>query len=141
MCVREYTYAYAAVEVKSGEIDSLILPQANTTCMQIFLDEVGARHPNEKIVMIVDGASWHTSASLKPPENMRLAPLPAYAPELNPVEHIWDELREKFFHNKVFDSLNALEEQLVIALRVFEENAQTIKSIVSWNWIINALLI
>ena len=141
MCVREYTYAYAAVDVRSGEIDSLILPQANTACMQIFLDEVGLRHPNEKIVMIVDGASWHTSALLKPPENIRLLPLPPYAPELNPVEHIWDELREKFFHNKVFDSLNALEKQLVIALQIFEKNTEKVKSIVSWNWIINALLI
>jgi hypothetical protein len=37
-------------------------------------------------------------------------PLPAHAPELNPVEHLWDELREKFFNNLVFDSINALED-------------------------------
>lgn len=140
MCVREYTYAYAAVEITTGEMDSLILPQANSACMQIFLNEVSARHSNEKIVMVLDGASWHKSHALKVPGNMRLLPLPPYAPELNPVEHVWDELREKFFHNKVFDSLSALGNQLTAALRQAEKNPDQIKSIVAWSWIINALL-
>lgn len=141
MCVREYTYAYAAVEASSGEVDSLILPHANAQCMEIFLNEVSTRHPHEKIVMILDGASWHTSTSLRLPENIYLLSLPPYAPELNPMEHIWDELREKFFHNKVFNSMDALENQLIVALRHAEENPEKIKSIVAWEWIINALLI
>ena len=33
-----------------------------------------------------------------------------YAPELNPVKHLWDELREKCFHNLAFKSLSALED-------------------------------
>ncbi|BBJ23996.1 hypothetical protein W01_19230 [Candidatus Nitrotoga sp. AM1P] len=108
MLTHEYTYAYAAVEVKSGELDSLILPYVNTACMQLFLDEVGARHPSDKIVMVLDGTGWHASRLLKLPQSMKLLPLPPYAPELNPVEHVWDELREKHFHNRVFDSLDAL---------------------------------
>ena len=63
-----------------------------------------------------------------------------YAPELNPVEHVWDELREKYFHNRVFDSLDALEDQLEMALRIFESNAPMVKSIVAWKWIVIALL-
>jgi transposase len=31
---------------------------------------------------------------------MRLIFLPPYSPELNPVEHLWDEIREKWFPNK-----------------------------------------
>ena len=112
MLTREYTYAYGAVDVVSGELDSLILPHVNTGCMQLFLDEVSARHPERRIIMVLDGASWHRSKALKPPSNMQLLSLPPYAPELNPVEHIWDELREKFFHNKAFDSMDAVEDQL-----------------------------
>ena len=140
MLTHEYTYAYAAVEPLTGILDTLILPHVNTGCMQIFLDEVAARHPQDKIVMVLDGAGWHASESLKPPENMRLLPLPPYAPECNPVEHVWDELREKFFHNKVFDSLDALENQLELALKAYEDDRATIKSIVAWEWIVNALL-
>lgn len=46
MVTQEYTYAYAAACVSSGELDSLILPYVNGNCMQIFLDELAARHEN-----------------------------------------------------------------------------------------------
>ena len=140
MLTHEYTYAYAAVDVLSGELDSLILPHVNTSCMQLFLDEVGRRHPDRRIVMVLDGAGWHAGAQLRPPANIRLLSLPPYAPELNPVEHVWDELREKRFHNHVFDSLDALEDPLEMALRDFEQNPLLIRSIVAWPWIANALL-
>ena len=140
MLTHEYTYAYGAVDVVTGEFDSLILPHVNTDCTQIFLDEVAARHADKRIIMVLDGAGWHRSATLKVPANMRLLPLPPYAPELNPVEHIWDELREKYFHNRVFDSIAALEDQLTIGLVALEEDMMRVKSIVAWNWIINALL-
>lgn len=140
MCVREYTYAYAAVDVFTGEMDSLILPFANTDCMQLFLDEVACRHPQQNIVMVVDGASWHRAHALAVPENIRLLSLPPYAPELNPVEHLWDELREKFFHNRVFNSLSALEHHLAVSLLALENNHQQVRNIVSWQWIINSLL-
>jgi transposase len=136
----EYTYAYGAVDVLNGELDSLILPHVNTECMQIFLDEVGARHPMHRIILVLDGAGWHASTELKPPGNMKLLSLPPYAPELNPVEHLWDELREKHFHNKAFDSIDALEDQLQTGLLALENDMPQVKSIVAWDWIVNALL-
>lgn len=140
MLTHEYTYAYGAVDVVSGELDSLILPHVNTDCTQIFLDEVASRHADHHIIMVLDGAGWHRSAALKVPTNMRLLPLPPYAPELNPVEHLWDELREKYFHNKVFDSLDALENQLTVGLVALEQDRVRVQSIVAWAWIINALM-
>ena len=47
--------------------------------------------------MVVDGASSHVSKNLVIPENIRLLRLPPYAPELNPQEHVRDEVREKEF--------------------------------------------
>jgi len=109
--------------------------------MQIFLDEVATRHSKERIVMVTDGAGWHNTASLVIPENMRLVKLPPYSPELNPTEHIWDDLREKSFHNRVFSSIDALEQHLSTSLLNMELDNQRIHSIVAWPWIINALLI
>ena len=74
------------------------------------------------------------------PANIYLLPQPPYAPELNPVEHLWDELREKFFHNLAFDSMEALEDRLEFALKTMEQNQPAVKSIVHWPWIGNALL-
>ena len=140
MLTHEYTYAYGAVDALTGEFDSLILPHVNTACTQIFLDEVGRRHPNRKIVMVMDGAGWHRADSLVPPANMRLLLLPPYAPELNPVEHLWHELREKHFHNLAFDSLDALENQLESALLGLEQHRERVKSIVAWPWIVNSIM-
>ncbi len=139
MLTHEYTYAYAAVDVQHGVLDTLVLPHVNTDCMQVFLDEVARRHANEHVVMVLDGAGWHRSMALRAPANMRLLPLPPYAPELNPVEHLWDELREKYFHNRVFDSLDALEDHLVASLGATEQATDKVRSIVAWPWIIDAL--
>ena len=140
MVTQEYTYAYAAVSGADGELDTLILPHVNGDCMQLFLDEVAARHPDDRIVMVLDGAGWHQSQELAPPVNLRLFKLPPYSPELNPVEHLGDELREKSFHNLVFDSLDALEGHLESALREMENDITRVQSIVAWPWIIKALL-
>ena len=140
MLTHEYTYAYAAVEPLSGAMDTLILPQVNTHCMQIFLDEVAQRHPENRIVMGLDGAGWHSSKQLIAAPNMRLLSLPPYAPVLNPVEHIWDELWEKCFHNKAFHSIDALEDDLAVGLLAMESAPAVIKSIAAWPWIIDVLL-
>ncbi len=70
---------------------------------------------------------------------LRLLFLPPYSPELNPQEHIWDELREKYFHNRAFESLEALEDPRVIGLRALESNHERVKSITGWKYIINAI--
>jgi len=139
MVTQEYTYAYAAVSI-DGELDTLILPHTNSECMQVFIDEVASRHPEDRIIMILDGAGWHTSGLLTVPDNMRLISLPPYSPELNPTEHLWDELREKSFHNRVFNSIDALEGHLEASLRDLEADRVRVHSLVAWPWIINSLL-
>lgn len=139
MVTQEYTYSYAALSPADGVMDSLVLPHVNGVCMGMFLDEIASRHPAERIVMILDGAGWHKNQQIPLPANIRLMFLPPYSPELNPVEHLWDDLREKFFHNRVFDSIDALEDQLVDALLAYENDPARIRSITAWEWIINAL--
>ncbi len=137
MLTYQYTYAYGAVSPLDGKFDSLVLPLVNTECMQLFITEIGKRYPEENIVMVVDGAGWHKSKAFALPENLRLYFLPPYSPELNPQEHIWDELREKYFHNQAFDSMDALEEQLLKGLSQLEQSPQAVKSIAGWDWILN----
>lgn len=139
MLTQQYTYAYGAVSPLDGRFDSLILPWVNGDCMQLFMDEIAARYPHENIVMVMNGAGWHKSKAMKLAENMRILFLPPYSPELNPQEHVWDELREKFFHNRAFDSLDALEMHLESALKRLESDQETMHSITGWDWIINAV--
>jgi transposase len=138
MLTREYTYAYGAVSPVDGAFDSLILPYANTECMPLFLDEIAERYPDENLIMVIDGAAWHKAKALQLPDNLKFHYLSPYSPELNPQEHLWDELREKFFHNQAFESMDTLEAHLVEGLLSLENDPQRVHSISAWNWIINS---
>jgi len=133
--VREYTYAYAAVCPFDGTLDSLVLPFVDSTAMSIFLYEVDKRHSDKVIFMFMDQAGWHRANDLKIPQNVRLMWLPAFSSELNPTEHIWDELREKMFHNITFDCLSSIEDRLVDGLRDLENNKALVQSLTGFNWI------
>ena len=133
--VREYEYAFAAVSPHDGTLDTLVLPSVNAEAMSVFLAEVSQRHANEFILMVLDGAGWHRAKRLQVPSNMKLIPLPAWSPQLNPVEHLWDEVREKWFANRVFGSMSALEEQLVRALTSLENDPPRMASLTGFDWI------
>lgn len=71
---------------------------------------------------------------------MRLEALPPDSPQLNPMEHIWDEVREKWFANEVFDSLDGVEDRLVEALVALEDHQHLVASITGFDWLINCPL-
>jgi len=137
--IREYTYAYTAVCPFDGTMDSLIIPLVSTEGMNIFLEEVGRRHRDKTIIMFLDQAGWHKSKTLKIPKNIMLLPLPSYSPELNPVEHIWDEIREKWFHNIAFDSNEAVVDQLAKGLTALENDTEAVASITGFDWIVSII--
>jgi len=130
--VREYLYAYAAVERALGQMVSLILPEASTAMMNRFLEEVSRVFSTHFIVMQVDGAGWHRANDLVVPENIRLISQSAYSPELNPVEHIWDELREKYFHNRIFPSLDGVIETLCQGLTALADDPGRLRSLTNF---------
>ncbi len=133
--VRQYTYVFAAVSPHDGVLDSLILPTVNVQTMSIFLTEVATRHAEEFVLMVLDGAGWHQATDLEIPKNMRLVRLPPYSPELNPAEHLWDEIREKWFPNLVFRELDAVEDVLEQALHSLENDADRVESITGFEWV------
>ena len=101
---REFQYVYGAVSPLEGELDWMICPAMNTVLMGTFLAQVSAAHLQDFIVMVVDGASSHVAKALVVPENIRLHRLPGYSPELNPQEHLWDELRRRNFRTGCFQT-------------------------------------
>jgi len=133
--VREYEYAYGAVSPHDGVLETLVLPAVHAEAMGVFLAEVSRRHANEFIVMVLDGAGWHKAKRLQVPENMRLLPLPPWSPQLNPAEHLWDELREKYCANRWFQTMDQLDSQLVTGLAALETDAPRIASLTGFSWI------
>jgi len=109
----------------------------NTVRMTEFLAQVSAAHATAFMLMVVDGASSHVSKDLLVPENIRLLRLSPYAPELNPQEHVWDEVREKAFPNRVFNDLSSVIRQLETGLPRLATDTKGLRSLTAWPWIVS----
>jgi putative transposase len=133
--IREYRYAYGAVEPLTGESCFLIMPYCNTDCMNVFLDHLSMTYPTDKIILVCDGAAWHKAKALKIPENIKLVFIPPYTPEMNPIEQIWKEIRKRGFRNEIFPTLAKVVDRLCNT--ICSLSANTIKSITARNWIIS----
>jgi putative transposase len=125
--VREYRYAFGAVEPKHGRSHFLVLPRCDTACMNYFLRDLSERYPKKRILFVLDGASWHHSGGLIIPDNIRLFYLPPATPEMNPIEQIWKEVRKRGFKNELFKTLNKVIDRLCDTIS--ELSPDTIKSI------------
>jgi putative transposase len=131
--VREYRYAYGAIEPLTGDSFFLILPWANTVCMNLFLAELSNAFPEDMILLAVDQASWHTTQQLSIPDNIQLYFLLPCTPEMNPIEQIWKEIRKRGFHNELFQSLNKVIDRLCDT--IVSLSPDVIKSISLRDWI------
>lgn len=110
-------YVYSAVSSLTGDSFSLILPYVNTECMNIFLKNISLQYKCSKLIIVLDGASWHRSVNLAIPANISIIHLPPYSPELNPVERLWNYLKSNTIKNRFYDSLAYLEQAVCKFLR------------------------
>lgn len=134
--IREYRYAFGAVEPTTGDGVFLIMPSCDTVCMNIFLAHLSEQYPDDRILLCCDGAAWHKAKSLKVPENITLFFIPPYTPEMNPIEQIWKEIRKRGFHNEVFPSLEKVVDRLCDTIQSLTPDV--IHSITARKWIIAA---
>lgn len=131
--IREYRYAYGAVDPIDGEGFFLVMPYCNTECMQVFLEKLRLTYPEDVIVLVCDGAAWHKSGQLKVPDNIKILHIPPYTPEMNPIEQIWRELRTNGFRNEVFPTLEKVVNRLCDTINHLTQD--TIISITRRDWI------
>src|SRR5438552_3885383 len=114
----------------------LIMPTSNTACFQAFLDLVARTFARQDVLLVIDGAPNHRCSDLVVPDNISLLFLPPYAPELNPKENLWDEIREKIFKNYALKSIDAVRRKLEQAILYIERNPKTVQSITSFPYIV-----
>ncbi|HIG41921.1 MAG TPA: IS630 family transposase [Gammaproteobacteria bacterium] len=102
-------YIFGAICPARGVGAALVLPHCNTQAMQWHLDEISSQvSEGAHAILILDQAGWHTTDKLLIPSNITLLPLPPRAPELNPVENIWQFMRDNWISNRVFKSYDEI---------------------------------
>ena len=132
----EYFYLYQATDIKSGEEFSMYMSHLDSICFNEYLKRLSEEFKDDKIVLVMDNASFHKSKKLKIPENIKIEYIPAYSPELNPQERRFEDIK-KFLKNIVFNSLEELESKVTEIL--FSYTREQIKSLVSYNYILKAI--
>ena len=134
---QRYTNAYlfGAICPKWGKGAALMLPFANTRAMQKHLDEISCNvAARAHAVVLMDRAGWHSTDKLEVPKNLTIILLPSRSPELNPVENIWQYLRQNWLSNRVFDDHDAIIEAGCQAWNKLIDQPETIKSIGMRDW-------
>jgi transposase len=131
-----WAYLFAAVEPATGADVALVLPEATTAAMRLFLAEFSRRLPDDThAVLVLDGAGWHGAGALEVPANVTLVPLPPYAPELNPVERVWLYLRERFLSLRVFKDYRAIVDTCCAAWNRLVAEPDRLRSLCDQPWL------
>jgi transposase len=131
----EWAYLFGAVCPERGVGAAIVMPFADGHAMSAHLEEI-ARHvaPDAHAVLVLDGAGWHISDDLKIPNNITLLTQPAYAPELNPVENVWEYLRQNKLAHRLYDSYEAIVEACCTAWNDLIATPERIVTITRRNW-------
>jgi len=112
-----------------------VLPRCNTEGMALHLAEIAtAVAPRAHAVLLLDQAGWHGADALVVPENITLLPLPAKCPELNPVENIWQFMRENWLSNRIFKSYDDILDHCCFAWNRLVDQPWRITSIGMRKW-------
>jgi transposase len=112
-----------------------MMPKANARAMQAHLDEISltiARSAHA--VLLMDRAGWHTTAKLTVPKNITIILLPSRSPELNPMENVWQYMRQTWLSNRVFETYADILDAGCTAWNRLIAQPDTIKSIGNRKW-------
>lgn len=136
--IREYRYAFGAVDLLIGENFFLTMPYCDTKCTNVFLSELSKAYSDDTLLLVCDGAAWHKSKTLEIPGNIKLLSIPPYTPEMNPIEQIWKQIRTMGFKNVVFNSLADVMNRLCDTINRL--TTDMVKSITTRQWIVDCFL-
>ena len=128
-------YIFGAICPDRGVGAALVLPRCNTQAMQWHLEEISSQvTPGAHAVVMMGQAGWHTTDKLTLPDNITLLPLPPRSPELNPVENIWQFMRDNWLSNRIFKSYADIVDHCCHAWNLLVQQPWTIMSIGRRKW-------
>ena len=129
----EYSYLFGAVCPATGQAVGLVLPSVNMTAMTLHIEAIADCVPDGRhAVVIVDGAGWHSLALNT--DKVTLLKLPPYSPELNPIEQVWQWLKQKWLSNRAYRDYEAIVDACCEAWNLFANNEVLVKRLCHRQW-------
>lgn len=131
----EAAYVFGAVCPGKDKASALVMPEANTEAMQQHLNGIAvAVEAGKHAVLVTDRAAWHMTKKLVCPGNLSIVPLPAYSPELNPVEQIWQRLRNSHWANRCFNHYDDIVDACCQAWTQFVNQSDAVRNLCTRQW-------
>ncbi len=116
----------------------MYLSALDGVCFEVFLQHLGERFAGEVIVLVLDNAPAHRWKDARVPENVVLVRLPAYSPELNPVERLFLEFRRELA-NSLFDSIDAIQRAATQLLERYWQDRGALVRLTGFSWWLDAV--
>jgi hypothetical protein len=131
----EWLYLYAFIQPETGQSIWYILPELSTKAFQAVLDNFACAVNVSKnhILLVLDNAAWHTSSKLVLPDSIQTVFQPAYSPELQPAEHLW-QLSDELIANRSPKDLDDLQQRLVTQCERLIQDPERVKSHTLFHW-------
>ena len=132
----EYAYLFGAVCPATGDTEALIAPFMNMDVMDKHLTLISKKVPDGRhAVIVVDGAAWHQAYLTDKFDNLSIIKLPPYSPELNPIEQVWQWLRQNELANRCFKGYDDIVDECSRAWNVFVSDKARVIKLCSRDWI------
>ncbi len=104
---------FGALEYRAGEVTTMTAPTADAAGFGVFLEQVAARWPDDHLVLVLDNASYHKTATLRAwfadrADRISVVWLPTYSPQLNLIERVWRFVKAKLAGHRWWRDLERL---------------------------------
>ena len=132
----EWLYIYAFAHPSSGRAFFMLMPTVSIPAFNVALQHFATfvqADEHKQVLLLLDNAGWHSSPQVQPPPPIAFRFLPAYSPELQPAEHLW-QLTDKPLINRRCDSLDELESIRVDHCCWLQDQHSLIRSATLFHW-------
>ena len=135
----EYSWLYAAVEPTTGEACWWEFPRLDADCFTVFLRQCSQHYTDSLNSVLLDQAPAQVAQRVTVPEHVIWLWFPAYSPELNPVERLWEDLKRRIdvLNGQVRSSLGALQEHVAGLVQCY--SAEMIASLTGYTYLVEAI--
>lgn len=134
--VFESYYVYGAVEPLTGENFFLEMPSLDSECFEVFLNEFSKYYCDRYIIMLLDNGGIHKAKRLVISDNIVFLFLPPYSPELNPIERLWQDIKERIGF-WLYETLEKLKKRVAEILKQY--TCSTIASLTGYSYLMEAV--
>lgn len=130
-----WEYLHGALECTQGQAVFGYLPKVNKEACAVFLHQISKSEPEAEHIVLQDGAGFHLrTADAELPDNVYVSGFPAYSPELNPIERLWDVIKDTVC-NRAFANIKSLRQAITPTLQSYWSDADKVLSLIGHNWL------